>query len=122
MPNDVYFKVGVVVIMGLSAKNAILIVEYAEQLRRSGAGSMGAVKAATRAARLRLRPVVMTSLAFVLGVVPLAVGTGVLGGMLGATVLGTLAVPLLYAAIARRLPRAQPESGHDATATQPPSA
>ncbi|RWA46722.1 hypothetical protein AU476_35490 [Cupriavidus sp. UYMSc13B] len=51
-----------------------------------------------------------------------AVGTGVLGGMLGATVLGTLAVPLLYAAIARRLPRAQPEPGHDAPATQPPSA
>ncbi len=134
MPNDVYFKVGVVVIMGLAAKNAILIVEYAEQLRRSGAGTMGAVEAATRAARQRLRPVVMTSLAFVLGVVPLAistgpgagaqqaVGTGVLGGMLGATVLGTLAVPLLYAAIARRLPRAQPEPGHDATATQPPSA
>jgi multidrug efflux pump len=110
MPNDVYFKVGVVVIMGLAAKNAILIVEYAEQLRRDGRGP---VEAAGVAARQRLRPVVMTSLAFILGVVPLAigtgpgagaqqaVGTGVLGGMLGATVLGTLAIPLLYAWIAR---------------------
>lgn len=129
MPNDVYFKVGVVVIMGLAAKNAILIVEYAEQLRRGG--TMGTVEAATRAARQRLRPVVMTSLAFVLGVVPLAistgpgagaqqaVGTGVLGGMLGATVVGTLAVPLLYAAIARRLLRLQKthaaEHGSEAT-------
>ncbi|SPC10364.1 multidrug efflux RND transporter permease subunit [Cupriavidus taiwanensis] len=129
MPNDVYFKVGVVVIMGLAAKNAILIVEYAEQLRRGAAGAMDVVEAATRAARQRLRPVVMTSLAFVLGVVPLAistgpgagaqqaVGTGVLGGMLGATVLGTLAVPLLYAAIARRLPRARPAPEPAAAAT-----
>lgn len=136
MPNDVYFKVGVVVIMGLAAKNAILIVEYAEQLRRGSAGTMGTVEAATRAARQRLRPVVMTSLAFVLGVVPLAistgpgagaqqaVGTGVLGGMLGATVLGTLAVPLLYAAIARRLPRLQEtQAAKDGSeATQTPSA
>ena len=110
LPNDVYFKVGVVVIMGLAAKNAILVVEYAEQLRRDG---LDRVQAATQAARQRLRPVVMTSLAFILGVVPLAistgpgagaqraVGTGVLGGMLGATVLGTLAIPLLYAWIAR---------------------
>ncbi len=110
MPNDVYFKVGVIVIMGLSAKNAILVVEYAEQLRRGG---MGLVEAASQAARQRLRPVVMTSLAFILGVVPLAistgpgaaaqraVGTGVLGGMLGATVIGTLAIPLLYGMIAR---------------------
>lgn len=134
MPNDVYFKVGVVVIMGLAAKNAILIVEYAEQLRRGG--TMGTVEAATRAARQRLRPVVMTSLAFVLGVVPLAistgpgagaqqaVGTGVLGGMLGTTVLGTLAVPLLYAAIARSLPRLQQtkSAADDSEATQTPSA
>ena len=110
LPNDVYFKVGVVVIMGLAAKNAILVVEYAEQLRRDG---LDRVQAATQAARQRLRPVVMTSLAFILGVVPLAistgpgagaqraVGTGVLGGMLGATMLGTLAIPLLYAWIAR---------------------
>nr|WP_240988117.1 efflux RND transporter permease subunit [Cupriavidus taiwanensis] len=129
MPNDVYFKVGVVVIMGLAAKNAILIVEYAEQLRRGAAGAMGVAQAATRAARQRLRPVVMTSLAFVLGVVPLAistgpgagaqqaVGTGVLGGMLGATVLGTLAVPLLYAAIARRVSRTQPAAEQAAAAS-----
>ncbi|HBO80959.1 MAG TPA: aminoglycoside transporter, partial [Cupriavidus sp.] len=110
LPNDVYFKVGVIVIMGLAAKNAILVVEYAEQLRRDG---LERVQAATQAARQRLRPVVMTSLAFILGVVPLAistgpgagaqraVGTGVLGGMLGATILGTLVIPLLYAWIAR---------------------
>ncbi|ABF08007.1 multidrug efflux RND transporter permease subunit [Cupriavidus metallidurans] len=110
LPNDVYFKVGVIVIMGLAAKNAILVVEYAEQLRRNG---LERVQAATQAARQRLRPVVMTSLAFILGVVPLAistgpgagaqraVGTGVLGGMLGATILGTLVIPLLYAWIAR---------------------
>ncbi|MGO4331506.1 efflux RND transporter permease subunit [Cupriavidus sp. 2TAF22] len=110
MPNDVYFKVGGVVIMGLAAKNAILVVEYAEQLRRGG---MGLVEAAGQAARQRLRPVVMTSLAFILGVVPLAVssgpgaaaqravGTGVLGGMLGATVIGALVVPLLYVLIGR---------------------
>jgi multidrug efflux pump len=100
----------VIVIMGLAAKNAILVVEYAEQLRRNG---LERVQAATQAARQRLRPVVMTSLAFILGVVPLAistgpgagaqraVGTGVLGGMLGATILGTLVIPLLYAWIAR---------------------
>ncbi|MDF3836440.1 multidrug efflux RND transporter permease subunit [Cupriavidus basilensis] len=114
MPNDVYFKVGVVVIMGLAAKNAILVVEYAEQLRRGG---MDLAEAAGQAARQRLRPVVMTSLAFILGVVPLAistgpgaaaqraVGTGVLGGMLGATVIGALAIPLLYALIGRRRSR-----------------
>ncbi|WP_367651474.1 efflux RND transporter permease subunit [Cupriavidus basilensis] len=111
MPNDVYFKVGGVVIMGLAAKNAILVVEYAEQLRRGG---MDLLEAAGQAARQRLRPVVMTSLAFILGVVPLAistgpgaaaqraVGTGVLGGMLGATVIGSMAVPLLYVLIGRR--------------------
>ena len=110
MPNDVYFKVGLVVVMGLAAKNAILVVEYAQQLR---AGGMALGDAAQQAARQRLRPVVMTSLAFILGVVPLvlssgpgaaaqrAVGTGVLGGMLGATVIGTLAVPLLYALIGK---------------------
>ena len=118
MPNDVYFKVGGIVIMGLAAKNAILVVEYAEQLRRGG---MGLVEAASQAARQRLRPVVMTSLAFILGVVPLAistgagaaaqgaVGTGVLGGMLGATVIGALAVPLLYVLIGRRRPRRERE-------------
>jgi multidrug efflux pump len=118
MPNDVYFKVGGIVIMGLAAKNAILVVEYAEQLRRGG---MGLVEAASQATRQRLRPVVMTSLAFILGVVPLAistgagaaaqraVGTGVLGGMLGATVIGALAVPLLYVLIGRRRPRRERE-------------
>jgi multidrug efflux pump len=111
MPNDVYFKVGMVVIMGLAAKNAILVVEYAEQLRAQG---MGVADAVLRAAGQRFRPVVMTSLAFMLGVVPLvistgpgaaaqrSVGTGVLGGMIGATLFGTLVVPLLYAVVVRR--------------------
>lgn len=114
MDDDVYFKVGLVVIMGLAAKNAILVVEYAEQLRRGG---MAVLAAAEQAARQRFRPVIMTSLAFILGVVPLAisvgpgaaaqraVGTGVLGGMLGATVLGTLVIPLLYVLIGQRLRR-----------------
>ncbi|WP_455285643.1 efflux RND transporter permease subunit [Cupriavidus necator] len=110
MPNDVYFKVGVVVIIGLAAKNAILVVEYAEKLRRSG---LSTSTAAVQAARQRLRPVVMTSLAFTLGVVPLtlssgpgaaaqqAVGTGVFGGMLGATALGMLAIPVLYVTVVK---------------------
>ncbi|BEV17250.1 multidrug efflux RND transporter permease subunit [Herbaspirillum sp. DW155] len=105
MPNDVFFKVGMITVIGLSAKNAILIVEFARQLRAEGAGL---VEAAIKAAVLRLRPILMTSLAFALGVVPLmlasgasaetqrAIGTGVFGGMISATVLAVLFVPLLF--------------------------
>jgi len=105
MPNDVYFKVGLVTIIGLSAKNAILIVEFAKALHAQGASL---ANAAIQAARLRFRPIIMTSLAFILGVVPLAlatgpgaasqqaIGTGVIGGMLAATVLGVLWVPVLF--------------------------
>lgn len=94
MPNDVFFKVGLITIIGLSAKNAILIIEFAKSLHDQG---MGRVEASIQAARLRLRPIIMTSLAFILGVVPLvlasgassasqqAIGTGVVGGMLTAT-------------------------------------
>ncbi|EKN44556.1 MULTISPECIES: efflux RND transporter permease subunit [Pseudomonas syringae group] len=104
MPNDVFFKVGLITIIGLSAKNAILIIEFAKTLHDQG---MGRVEASIQAARLRLRPIVMTSLAFILGVVPLvfatgassasqqAIGTGVIGGMLTAT-LAVIFVPVFF--------------------------
>ena len=105
LPNDVFFKVGMITVMGLSAKNAILIVEFAKQLREQG---KSLVEAAMEASRLRLRPILMTSLAFGLGVVPLmiasgasaetqhAIGTGVFGGMVTATVLAIFFVPVFY--------------------------
>lgn len=105
LPNDVFFKVGLITIIGLSAKNAILIVEFARQLQREGQPLLQAV---VSAARLRLRPIVMTSMAFALGVVPLvlasgasaetqhAIGTGVFGGMISGTVLAVGFVPAFY--------------------------
>jgi multidrug efflux pump len=108
--NDVYFKVGLLTTIGLTAKNAILIVEFAKDLMERGST---AVEAVVEAARLRLRPIVMTSLAFVLGVTPLAratgagsaaqnaIGIGVMGGMISATVLGVFFVPLLFVTIRR---------------------
>ncbi|MCC4590782.1 multidrug efflux RND transporter permease subunit [Xanthomonas campestris pv. cannae] len=108
LPNDVFFKVGLITIIGLSAKNAILIVEFARQLHRDG---QGLVEAATNAARLRLRPILMTSLAFALGVVPLmlasgasaetqhAIGTGVFGGMVSGTVLAIFFVPAFFVCV-----------------------
>ncbi|MGO2510978.1 multidrug efflux RND transporter permease subunit [Marinomonas polaris] len=105
MPNDVFFKVGMITVIGLSAKNAILIVEFAKQLREQG---RGLAESAIMAARLRLRPILMTSLAFGLGVVPLviasgasaetqrAIGTGVLGGIISATVLAVFFVPVFF--------------------------
>ncbi|KVZ17864.1 acriflavine resistance protein B [Burkholderia ubonensis] len=105
LPNDVYFKVGMITVIGLSAKNAILIVEFAKQLREEGKGLL---EAAVEASRLRLRPILMTSLAFGLGVVPLmiatgasaetqhAIGTGVFGGMVTATVLAIFFVPVFF--------------------------
>lgn len=103
--NDVYFQIGLVTLLGLSAKNAILIVEFAVMKVHEG---FAPVAAAVEAARLRFRPILMTSLAFILGVVPLAfshgagaaarqsLGTGVLGGMLGATFLAIFFVPLFF--------------------------
>jgi multidrug efflux pump len=110
LENDVFFKVGLITIIGLSAKNAILIVEFA---RSRVADGHGIVDAVVEAARLRLRPIVMTSLAFALGVVPLmlawgasgetqrAIGTGVFGGMVSATVLAVLFVPVFYVVVMR---------------------
>ncbi|RCL21384.1 multidrug efflux RND transporter permease subunit [Pseudomonas sp. AFG_SD02_1510_Pfu_092] len=109
MPNDVFFKVGLITLIGLSAKNAILIIEFAKHLVDQG---MDAAEAAVQAARLRLRPIVMTSLAFILGVVPLAIasgassasqqaiGTGVIGGMLSAT-LAVVFVPVFFVVVMR---------------------
>jgi multidrug efflux pump len=108
--NDVYFQVGLVTLVGLAAKNAILIVEFAAENVRGG---MSAEDAAIEAARLRLRPIVMTSLAFILGCVPMAVatgaganslraiGTGVIGGMLGSTVVASFFVPLFFVLLER---------------------
>ena len=107
-PNDVYFIIGLVTIIGLSAKNAVLIVEFAKDLQAQG---RTAVEAAIEAAHLRFRPIIMTSLAFILGVLPLAIssgagsasqraiGTGVMGGMITATVLGVLFVPLFFVVV-----------------------
>jgi hydrophobe/amphiphile efflux-1 (HAE1) family protein len=111
LTNDIYFQIGLVTLLGLAAKNAILIVEFALYKHREG---MSASAAAIEAARLRFRPILMTSLAFILGVVPLAistgagagarhaVGTGVMGGMLAATFLAIFFVPLFYRLIYER--------------------
>ena len=108
LSNDVYFQVGLLTTVGLSAKNAILIVEFAKQLQEQG---MDLIEATKQAVRLRLRPILMTSLAFMFGVLPLAIssgagagsrraiGTGVLGGMASATVLGMVFVPVFFVVI-----------------------
>lgn len=118
MPNDVYFKVGMITIIGLSAKNAILIVEFAKDLYADG---MSLLDATVEACKLRFRPILMTSLAFSLGVVPLAIasgasaasqnaiGTGVLGGMISATVFAVYFVPVFFVFI-MKLVRGKEES------------
>jgi multidrug efflux pump len=112
LPNDIYFKIGLITVIGLAAKNAILIVEFAIQERNAGKPLAIAV---VEAAKLRLRPILMTSLAFIMGVLPLAIstgaganarhaiGTGVIGGMLFATFLGLLFIPLFYTVVRRVL-------------------
>jgi multidrug efflux pump len=120
LSNDVYFQVGLLTTMGLAAKNAILIVEFAKSLAESGMDIMTAV---VEAARQRLRPIIMTSLAFGLGVLPLAlnsgagsggqnsIGTGVIGGTIASTILGSLLVPVFFVIVARLgLSRKEPKS------------
>lgn len=108
LPNDVYFKVGIITIIGLGAKNAVLIIEFAKDLQAKG---HGLVESALEAAHLRFRPILMTSLAFILGVLPLviasgagsasqrAIGTGVMGGMIAATALGVFFVPVFFVVV-----------------------
>ena len=124
--NDVYFQVGLITIIGLSAKNAILIIEFAKSLYDEG---HDLIDATVQAARLRLRPIVMTSLAFILGVVPLAIatgassasqqaiGTGVIGGMITATVLAIFWVPLFFVSVSSLFGSKKPEE--DATPETP---
>jgi len=113
LPNDVFFKVGLIAIIGLSSKNAILIIEFARTLHERG---MGLLEATMEACRLRIRPIVMTSLAFILGVLPLAIstgagaqsrhaiGTGVIGGMITATLLAVFLVPVFFVVVRRIFP------------------
>ena len=112
LPDDIYFKIGLITVIGLAAKNAILIVEFAVAEQKEGRSLRDAT---IDAARLRLRPILMTSLAFILGVFPLfissgaganarhAIGTGVIGGMLFATFLGVLLIPVFYVVVRRLL-------------------
>jgi multidrug efflux pump len=110
LPNDVYFKVGLLTTIGLSTKNAILIIEFAKDLQLQG---KGLIEATLEAVHLRLRPILMTSFAFILGVLPLAlsngagsgsqnaIGTGVAGGMIAATVLAIFLVPVFFVVVRR---------------------
>ena len=118
--NDVFCQIGLVMLVGLAAKNSILIVEFAEHLRQQG---HSIVDAAVEAARIRLRPILMTSFAFILGVLPLAyatgagsgarnsVGTTVAGGMLASTFLSIIFIPVLYVAI-RTIAPGRKHRGH----------
>jgi multidrug efflux pump len=128
LSNDVYFQVGLLTTVGLSAKNAILIVEFARELRAQG---MTTMEAAMEAARLRLRPILMTSMAFILGVLPLAIsngagsgsqhaiGTGVIGGMLTATFLAIFMIPMFFVVITTKFGRGKP--AHEAPAAGTPA-
>ena len=113
LPNDVYFKVGLIAIIGLSSKNAILIIEFARRLQDDG---MSLMDATLEACRLRFRPILMTSIAFIVGVLPLAIstgagaqsrhaiGTGVIGGMLAATLLAVFLVPVFFVVVRKIFP------------------
>ena len=125
LPNDVYFKVGLIAIIGLSSKNAILIIEFARELQEQG---KGLIEATLEACRLRIRPIVMTSIAFIFGVLPLAIssgagansrhaiGTGVMGGMIAATLLAVFLVPVFFVVVRRIFPghaRHPAETNHE---------
>ena len=113
LPNDIYFKVGLIAIIGLSSKNAILIIEFARRLQDEG---MNLYDATLEACRLRFRPILMTSIAFIVGVLPLAIssgagaqsrhaiGTGVMGGMIAATLLAVFLVPVFFVVMRRIFP------------------
>jgi multidrug efflux pump len=119
LPNDVYFKVGLITTIGLSTKNAILIIEFAKDLQAEG---MGLIEATLEAVHRRLRPILMTSIAFILGVMPLvfstgagsasrnAIGTGVAGGMLSATVLAIFLVPVFFVVVRKLFDRSGSKS------------
>jgi multidrug efflux pump len=127
-PNDIYFKVGLITIIGLGAKNAVLIIEFAKELQEQG---YSAVDAAIKACHLRFRPILMTSLAFILGVLPLviasgagaasqrAIGTGVMGGMITATALGVFFVPVFYVVVRKVFGSKDAEHKHDAPISHP---
>jgi HAE1 family hydrophobic/amphiphilic exporter-1 len=127
LSNDVFFQIGLVMLIGLAAKNSILIVEFAEQLREHG---RSIVDAAIEASRIRLRPILMTSLAFILGVMPLAfasgagaaarnsVGTAVAGGMLASMVLSLTFIPVLYVLIRSMVPGTGARSHHEEPAAE----
>jgi len=120
--NDVYFQVGLITIIGLTAKNAILIIEFAKDVQAQGKSAM---EAAMAAAKLRFRPIIMTSLAFTLGVLPLAtatgagsasqraIGTGVIGGMITGTVLAVIFVPLFFVVVRRFFKGSERQHQHD---------
>ncbi len=127
MENDIYFQIGLIVLIALAAKNAILIAEFSMQGMEQG---KSAVAAAREAARLRFRPIIMTSLAFVFGVLPLvlatgagaaarqSMGSGVFGGMIIATFIGPVFIPMFFSLLARK-PRPSHKHGHDAELAQP---
>ncbi|HEX7761275.1 MAG TPA: efflux RND transporter permease subunit [Caulobacteraceae bacterium] len=134
LSNDIYFQVGLLTTMGLAAKNAILIVEFAKDLQKAG---RSVIDATLEAVRIRLRPILMTSLAFIFGVMPLAIsngagsgsqhaiGTGVIGGMIAATAFGIFFVPVFFVlvrTIFARRPKAQPEPQPAPAEPVPPTA
>ena len=127
LSNDVFFQVGLITTIGLSARNAILIVEFAKSLHEQGKSHL---EAAVEACRMRLRPIIMTSLAFILGVVPLAIssgagagskhaiGTGVIGGMLTAAVLAIFWIPLFYVVVSSMFKDKSVKQSNDEEAVQ----
>ena len=128
MPNDVYFTIGLLTIIGLAAKDAILIIEFANDLRAQG---KPLVEAAVEAAYLRFRPILMTGFAFVFGVAPMviasgasgksqqALGTGVMGGMIAVVVLALVMVPVFFVSVQKLVARRERQPHHPAPAAAP---